>query len=172
DAAVGVARRAALVQLAAALVAEAGAQVVLAAALRAVVGQLAAGHGHERALGPLDDLQVAHHEGVVEGHRAERLKALVLLPAFHELNPDFGDNHSCTPYFCGPLRSNSEPRTLVSPRRLRRREGYPHVSRPARRAPPRPGRGTGRTGSSRCRSSARRPAPAGAGAPARPPSPA
>ena len=56
-AAVGVASGAVLVEAAAALVAEAGAQVVLAAALRTAVGQLAARHGHERALGPFDDLQ-------------------------------------------------------------------------------------------------------------------
>src|SRR5262249_37414797 len=95
--AVGVARGAVLVELVAALVAVAGAQVVLAAALPAAVRQLAAGHGHERPLGALDDLQVTHHEGVVERDRAEGLEALVVV--FHELDPDFGDDHSCSPFY-------------------------------------------------------------------------
>lgn len=59
------------IQPPAAVVAEAGPQVVLGAARGAAVGQLAAGHGHEPALGALDDLEVAHHEHVVEGDGAE-----------------------------------------------------------------------------------------------------
>src|SRR5262249_49440241 len=95
--AVGVARGPVLVELRAALVAEPRPQVVLAAAARAAVGQLAAGHGHERPLGALDDLQVADDEGVAEGDRAEGLEPLVLVPVFHELDADFGDNHGSSP---------------------------------------------------------------------------
>ena len=99
DAAVGVAGGAILVELAAALVAEAGPQMVLAAAAVAAIRQLAAGHGHERALGAFDDLQVADDEGVVERHRAEGLQALVLVVVFHELDTDFGDDHSLFSFF-------------------------------------------------------------------------
>src|SRR5262245_13000769 len=70
--------------------------MVLAAALAAAVRQFAAGHGHERPLGALDDLQVANDEGVVERDRAEGLEALVVV--VHELDPDFGDDHSCSPF--------------------------------------------------------------------------
>src|SRR5919204_435285 len=91
----GVAGGAVLVQLVAALVAVAGPQVVLVAALAAAVRQLAAGHGHERAFGAFDDLQVAHDEGVVERDRAEGEQALVVV--FHELNANFGDDHSGSP---------------------------------------------------------------------------
>src|SRR5947207_1305017 len=59
DAAVGVSGGAILVELAATLVAVASPEVILAAAARAAVGQLAAGHGDERALRPLDDFQIA-----------------------------------------------------------------------------------------------------------------
>src|SRR5262249_19526436 len=97
--AVGVAGGAVLVELAAALVTEAGAQVVLAAAAGAAVGQLAAGHGHERPLGALDDLQVADDEGVVVRARAEGLRPLVVV--FHQFDADLGDDHSCSPFFCG-----------------------------------------------------------------------
>src|SRR5205823_8988755 len=88
-----------LIQFGAALVAEAGAQVVLAAAGMAAVGQFAARHGHERPLGALDDLQVADDEGVVERDRAEGLEAFIVV--FHELDADFGDNHSSSPLICG-----------------------------------------------------------------------
>src|SRR5205807_4146504 len=97
--AVGVAGGAVLVQFGAALVAKAGAQVVLAAAAMAAVGQLTAGHGHERPLGALDDLQVADDEGVVERDRAEGLETFVVV--FHKLDADFGDNHSSSPLICG-----------------------------------------------------------------------
>src|SRR5262249_10480457 len=99
DPAVGVAGRPVLVELAATLVAEASPQGVLRATTGAAVGELPVGHGHRRAPGALDDLQVPDHKGVVEGHRAERLEALVLVAVIHELDPDFGDDHSCSPYF-------------------------------------------------------------------------
>src|SRR5262249_21326153 len=95
-AAVGVAGGPVLVELVPALVTVAGPQVVLAAAAAAAVRQLAAGHGHGRPPGALDDLQVAHDKGVVESDRAEGLEALVVV--LHELDPDFGDDHSCSPF--------------------------------------------------------------------------
>ena len=93
--AVGVAHRPVLVELVAATVAEPRPQVVLAAALAAPVGQLPARHGHERPLGALDDLQVAHDEGVVERDRAERQEPLVVLLA--QLDANFRDLHRWTP---------------------------------------------------------------------------
>ncbi len=60
----------------AALIAERGPQMVLAAALRAMAGELATGHGHERPGRALDDFQVADDEGIVQGNRAEGLQAL------------------------------------------------------------------------------------------------
>ena len=100
-AAVGVADGAVLVEAAAALVAEPAPQVVLGAAVPAAVGQLPRRHGHEEALGPLDDLQVADDEHVVERDAAERLQPLVAARVvFHELDADFGDLHGRTPLRC------------------------------------------------------------------------
>src|SRR5204863_4426804 len=95
--AVGVTHRPVLVELVAATVAEPRPQVVLAAALAAPVGQLPARHGHERPLGALDDLQVAHDESIVERDRAEGLQPLVVL--LDELDADFGDDHSGSPLY-------------------------------------------------------------------------
>src|SRR6516164_9219908 len=66
--AVSVADGAVFIKLVSALVAVAGPQVILAATAAAAVGQFAAGHGHKRPLGSLDDFQVANHVGVVECH--------------------------------------------------------------------------------------------------------
>ena len=49
-------------------------EVVLAAAGRAAVHQLAAGHRNEAALVAFDDLDVADYELVVNGDAAERLQ--------------------------------------------------------------------------------------------------
>ena len=89
--------RAALFQPPAALVAVARAKMILAAALRTMGGQLAAGHGHERARGAFDDLQIADHKGVVERDRTKRLESLSRL--IHELHANLGDFHGCSP--CG-----------------------------------------------------------------------
>src|SRR5438105_4696376 len=94
--AVGAAGGAVLVEPAAALVAVPGPQVVLAATAGAAVRQLAAGHGNERALGAFDDLEVADDEAIVKRDRAEGEEAFVVV--FHELDPDFGDDHSCSPF--------------------------------------------------------------------------
>ena len=84
-----------LIQPAAALIAEAGPQMVLATALVAAIGQFSAWHGHKRTFGAFDDLQIAYHECIVERDRAKGLESFVVV--FHELDPDFGDNHSCSP---------------------------------------------------------------------------
>ena len=67
--------------------------MVLAAALRAVGGQLAAGHGHERPGRALDDLQIANDEGIVQRDRTERLEPFSRL--LHELDANLGDFHGC-----------------------------------------------------------------------------
>ena len=99
DAAVGVADGAVLVELAAALIAEAGPQMILAAAAGTAIGQLAAGHGHERALGPFDDLQIADDEGIVERDRAEGLQAVSLLSSMSLMRTSVITTGS--PFFCG-----------------------------------------------------------------------
>src|SRR5262249_23662517 len=65
-AAIGVADGAVLVELVTARVAVTGTEVVLAAAGAAAIGELAARHGDEAALGSFDDLQVTHDQGIVE----------------------------------------------------------------------------------------------------------
>ena len=59
---VGIADRAVVALPHPALVAVGGLEVILRAALVAVAGELAAGHGDERAVGAVDDLQVADDE--------------------------------------------------------------------------------------------------------------
>src|SRR5262249_12045292 len=66
DAAVGVAGGPILIELAAALIAIARPQMVLAAAAWTAVGQLPARHGHKRAFGSFYDFQVADDESIVE----------------------------------------------------------------------------------------------------------
>ena len=75
----------------AALVAVLGAKMILRTATRAAVGQLAAGHGHERTFGTLNDLQVADDEARIERDRTKGLKPIVRI--IHELNANFGDFH-------------------------------------------------------------------------------
>jgi hypothetical protein len=58
------------IQPATAMVAEAGAEMVLLTAAPASVGQLAGGHGQEQAVVPIDQLHVADDEGVIERKRA------------------------------------------------------------------------------------------------------
>lgn len=50
-----------------ALVAISGLEVVFTSALNAMGGQLAARHGHKRAVRPFDDLQIPDHEAIVKG---------------------------------------------------------------------------------------------------------
>ncbi len=65
--------------------------MILHSAAGAVRGELAAGHGHERAIGAIDNLQIPHDKAVVERNRTERLEAFTRL--FHELDANFGDFH-------------------------------------------------------------------------------
>src|SRR5216683_4556365 len=122
-ASIGVTSGPILIELGAALVAKAGTQMVFAAALHAPVGQLAAGHGHERALGAIDDLQVADDKRIVERDRTESLQALVFVTVFHEFNADFGDHHSCSPlclwHTQEQLRTMNTPRFIPCSARLR-----------------------------------------------------
>ena len=60
-------------QTAAALVAMGRAQMNLLAALRTMRGELAAGHGHERAVGSIDNFQIADNKRIVKGNRTESL---------------------------------------------------------------------------------------------------
>jgi hypothetical protein len=80
----------------AALIAIGGLQMILAAALRAMGRQLAARHGHERAVSPFDDLQIANHEAIVERDRAERLESFPAL--FHQLDSHLSDLHGHSPH--------------------------------------------------------------------------
>ena len=52
----------------AAVVAEAGSQMILGIAVAAVSGQLAAGHGHKRPGGSFNDLEVTNDEAVIKGY--------------------------------------------------------------------------------------------------------
>src|SRR5262245_10892339 len=92
-----VARGAVFVEPGAALVAEAGTEMILGAAATAV-GQFAAWHGDKEAFDTFNALQVADHEHVVKGNRAKCEQALVAtLPVVHEFDADFGDLHGCPP---------------------------------------------------------------------------
>jgi hypothetical protein len=76
---------------AAAVVAVAGAVVVLPAATGTALAQLTAGHGHERTLRALDDLQVPDHEIVVDRDAAECPQ--LVAGHGHELDPHLGYFH-------------------------------------------------------------------------------
>ena len=86
---------------------------------------LLAGHRHEQALGAVDDLDVGHHEAVVEDDGHERLELLVV----YRDDLDVGDLHVARSFSSvdGPL---SEPAT--GPRR-------PGTGRPTTSSPRGPG---------------------------------
>jgi hypothetical protein len=84
-----------IIEPAAAVVAEAGAEVILVAAARAVVTELARGHGEEEPVGAFDELHVADDESVVERQRAERLEPTRRIAA--EVDTDFRQLHGDTP---------------------------------------------------------------------------
>jgi len=92
-----VALKAAFVQVASAVVAETGAEVVFLAAAGAMVRQLAAGHGQKKSVISFDQFDVANDERVVEGQGAERLEAVVLILGLAQLDPDVGQAHRNTP---------------------------------------------------------------------------
>jgi hypothetical protein len=81
------------IQRGAAVVAEAGAEVVFFAAAGAVVGQLSAWHGEEEAVISVDEFDVTNDEGVIEGQGAEGLEAVVLVVGLAKFNPDVSQAH-------------------------------------------------------------------------------
>ena len=74
-------------QLDSAIVAETGSKLILRAAFRAAIGQLAAGHRHEGTLGPSDDFQIPDDKALVEGDRTKSLQTIVGI--VHEFDSDF-----------------------------------------------------------------------------------
>ena len=133
------------------------------------IRELAAGHRHERALGPLNDFQIADHEAGIERDRAEGLQPLVRV--VHQLDAYFRNFHGRPP--CRGrfrvLKSTVVPRRTPHSGDLRRKplhlskSDYGRLWRPTRvrraarrrlaRTVPDGGSGTGRSTRSRCRSS-------------------
>ena len=89
------------------------AQVVLLAAPRAVVGELAARHRQEQPVVAVDELDVADDEGVVEGQRAERLEAALGLVA--QINAYFCQMHTLCPYQKSGTRRGAWARRSMRP---------------------------------------------------------
>ena len=115
-----------------------GAQVIFTAALRAMRGELTAGHGHERAVGAFDNLQVADNEAIVESNRTERLEALAAF--FHQLDAHFSDFHGRSPCDTFPRLDSFETHLrskLAMDRQLAAR-GLPSVGFHHSRFPPVP----------------------------------
>jgi hypothetical protein len=75
------------VQLDAAVVAVTGSKLVLRAAFRAAIRQLAAGHRHEGALHASDDFQIPNDKALVKGDRTKSLQTIVGI--VHEFDSDF-----------------------------------------------------------------------------------
>jgi hypothetical protein len=90
------------------VIAKGGTEMILAAALRAVPGQLSAGHRHERTGGPSDGFQVTDDERVVERDRAKCLKSFSRF--VHEFHTDLGDFHGCSPCDSGGSTATSDGR--------------------------------------------------------------
>lgn len=74
--AVGILNKAAFFEPLTALIAVIGAKMVLHSALAAVRSELPAGHGDEGTACAVDNFQVANHETIIEGNRAERFQPL------------------------------------------------------------------------------------------------
>ena len=74
-------------QLDSAIVAETGSKLILRAALRAAIRQLAAGHRHEGALHVSDDFQIPNDKALVKGDRTKSLQTIVGI--VHEFDSDF-----------------------------------------------------------------------------------
>jgi hypothetical protein len=66
-----------LVQSSTAFTAEAGSQMILGGAAWTPICEFAAWHRHKRTPCPLNDLQIANHEAMIECDRTERLQAIV-----------------------------------------------------------------------------------------------
>src|SRR6202012_5284022 len=119
--ALGAADGAVLVQPVAALIAEAGPQMVLEAAA-AAVGQLSARHRDEGALEAFDDLEIADDEHVVEGDGTKGLEAVSAAGLIHELDANFRDVHRWTllvrdaenPFLVALSRPTGRPRLFVA----------------------------------------------------------
>lgn len=89
---VGIERHAVGRQGCPALVTVLRAQVIFRAATGAMARQLAARHRNERAIGSIDDLEIAHDEAVVERDRAKRLEPFALF--VHQLDSHLSDFHA------------------------------------------------------------------------------
>src|SRR4051794_12078274 len=156
----GVAEPAVFVEPRSALIAMTGAQVVLAATAAATIGQLAARHGDEGALGAFDDFEIADDEAVVKSDRTKGLEPFVVF--IHELDTNFGDDHEDTPLSCGMSYGVFIPRP--GKRRSASQAKSPlqsHGNQSSLGAWPRfawnrPPTGTGQTACCRCQTLARR----------------
>ncbi len=114
-----IADRAVFLQTSSAVVAVTAAEVVLRAAMGAVRRQFATGHRHKRTTGSFDDLQIANHEAIIDGDRAEGLQSIV--GVFHQLDANLGDFHAVLL----PMRSRSRGRP-----RYRKGRGHGDVTKP------------------------------------------
>jgi len=72
----------------AAMIAVAGAEMILFIAMGAMIGKLAGGHRQEEAIIAVDQLHIPHDERVIEGQRAEGLESAAALAA--EIDANFG----------------------------------------------------------------------------------
>ncbi|HWE97999.1 MAG TPA: hypothetical protein VG269_28890 [Tepidisphaeraceae bacterium] len=79
----------------AAVIAEAGAQVIFVAATWAMVGKLARGHGKEEAVVAVDELYVTDDERVVKGERAKGFQTAPALAA--KIDAHFCQQHEAPP---------------------------------------------------------------------------
>ena len=85
----------ALIELGAAVAAEAGAEMVLGAAGGTVVSDLARGHGDEITAGAFDNFEVADNKGVVESNRTKGFKTIGTIS--HKFDSDFRNLHGAPP---------------------------------------------------------------------------
>lgn len=76
------------IEAVAAMIAVSGAQMVLFVAMGAMIRKLAGGHRQEKPIVAVDQLHIAHNEGVIEGQRAEGLESAAALAA--EIDANFG----------------------------------------------------------------------------------
>jgi hypothetical protein len=89
-----------LIEVTAAVVAEAGPKVIFLTASLAVIGQLARGHREEKSVVAFDQFDVSDDEGVVKRQRAECLEAIILVMAVAEFDPDVSQAHNNSPKKC------------------------------------------------------------------------
>jgi len=77
-----------------AIVAEAGAEVILFPAAPAAVAEFSRRHGKEKSVISFDDFHIADDEGVVEGQRAKSLEASCLRAA--QIDANLRELHICS----------------------------------------------------------------------------